>query len=520
MTERKQNTALTDAQLGALLEGLQQEGWAPLGHMFGQAGIELGPKVAKILAGRVRVLLAQSRFSRAQLSFALAAAEGREEDVLGSGELIESLLRILDVTGKTQAHTPSELAEALPSNLRTAASQAIERRARAGGLPATVGVLAGKRAVLLFLMEHVVGRDRVGEAFAQVSTSALFAQPSAAAAGASATDAAVEVAPPPSTRALAPEAVGAGEGAGAAKPPPAEEGLTAAPQALTDEATAEVPPPPTGPDATAADAAAGDSSAPAALSATSGRPSMTPESLGGAAASVEPASAGGAAAEGPVEPGSVELASAEPPLVSRSEPVGPLAGAEAEASLPGTLRPPAAAGFEVSAVASPEDALPVHAEEVSDLAGAPTEPPPPAEEAASSAADELFAHGAPEAVEPSSDAGVQAAVSPPAVSTASPPASVGSPAFIPDFAARFERAYQRLREERGANRVKLSQLRQSLADFPSDHFDRELRKLREQQRYELQGFDGMQGELSDADRRAAITETGHTFVYVARRDLD
>jgi hypothetical protein len=88
------------------------------------------------------------------------------------------------------------------------------------------------------------------------------------------------------------------------------------------------------------------------------------------------------------------------------------------------------------------------------------------------------------------------------------------------FEALFDTEFERLRRQRGANLVKLSGLREALSQFAPEQFEQELSRLRRQNRYVLQSFDGRHGDLSEEDRAAAIVEADRTFVYAARRDHD
>ncbi|MEZ4239002.1 MAG: hypothetical protein R3F59_23185 [Myxococcota bacterium] len=96
--------------------------------------------------------------------------------------------------------------------------------------------------------------------------------------------------------------------------------------------------------------------------------------------------------------------------------------------------------------------------------------------------------------------------------------AVGAATEPEGFAPAFDRAFERLRDQRGLNLVALSALRAALSRFPRDAFDRELNALRRADQVVLHTFDGRHGKLSPADEAAAIEEGGRRFVYAARRD--
>ncbi|HZY86890.1 MAG TPA: hypothetical protein VFE78_18800 [Gemmataceae bacterium] len=99
-----------------------------------------------------------------------------------------------------------------------------------------------------------------------------------------------------------------------------------------------------------------------------------------------------------------------------------------------------------------------------------------------------------------------------------PPAAPKSalPAPPPDFARRFEAAFERLDRERGShNLVSLVGLRRELtADRAT--FDAELQRLRRAGRYSLSAAEGRHG-ISAEERDAAIPEDGSLLLFVSRR---
>jgi hypothetical protein len=85
-----------------------------------------------------------------------------------------------------------------------------------------------------------------------------------------------------------------------------------------------------------------------------------------------------------------------------------------------------------------------------------------------------------------------------------------------DFAQRFENAFTRLDNDRGAaNFVSLVELRRALP-VKRAIFDAGLEELRRTGRYTLTGAEGRHG-VSDEEREAAVREDGALLLYVSRR---
>jgi hypothetical protein len=86
-----------------------------------------------------------------------------------------------------------------------------------------------------------------------------------------------------------------------------------------------------------------------------------------------------------------------------------------------------------------------------------------------------------------------------------------------DFAAAFDAAFHDLDRQRGShNFVSLVELRQALARFPREQFDRGLRDLRSAGLYGLSAAEGIHG-IRPEDRDAGIEEAGTLLLYVSKR---
>lgn len=85
------------------------------------------------------------------------------------------------------------------------------------------------------------------------------------------------------------------------------------------------------------------------------------------------------------------------------------------------------------------------------------------------------------------------------------------------FADDFDRAFDALNQaQRNLNFVKLGDLRRALSAYDREAFDRGLRALRLDERYDLVASEGTHGSLSDEDRQAGIVEAGARLVYCQR----
>lgn len=86
------------------------------------------------------------------------------------------------------------------------------------------------------------------------------------------------------------------------------------------------------------------------------------------------------------------------------------------------------------------------------------------------------------------------------------------------FADEFEAAFRTIdRELGGVNQVPLRDLRERLDGWDRETFDRELRTLRQADRYVLQTHEGRHGSFDPSLAAAGLDEGGRRFVYVARR---
>jgi hypothetical protein len=86
-----------------------------------------------------------------------------------------------------------------------------------------------------------------------------------------------------------------------------------------------------------------------------------------------------------------------------------------------------------------------------------------------------------------------------------------------DFAAAFEAAFGRLdRQEGSHNFVSLVDLRRALDAWPREAFDRGLRGLRVDGRFDLAGAENL-GGLRAEEREAGILEAGSLLLYVSRK---
>jgi hypothetical protein len=87
-----------------------------------------------------------------------------------------------------------------------------------------------------------------------------------------------------------------------------------------------------------------------------------------------------------------------------------------------------------------------------------------------------------------------------------------------DFTQAFRAAFEILDRRNGStNFVKLSDLRQALANFSRDEFDAGLRGLRMDGVFSLDSHEGLHGSLSHEEREAGVREAGSLLVYASRR---
>jgi hypothetical protein len=146
-----------------LLSKLASARWCTLGALFAEAGADLDRATVRALSRGAAVLARNvTAVPRSELEAVHVAARDAVEAALQSDEVLLGLLRRLARTGRTRAHTVTELTDAVAARDRPALRAALKDRVRDRRWPEGVGAVAGRRSVLVFLLEDVIGAPSGG----------------------------------------------------------------------------------------------------------------------------------------------------------------------------------------------------------------------------------------------------------------------------------------------------------------------------------------------------------------------